>query len=49
MLEDMKLGDIFQKFKAAEFVGYVNSRPRMNADGTIDSTKMVDEWRRRIE
>ena len=49
MLEDMKLGDVFQKFKAAEFVGYVNGHPRMNVDGTIDSTKMVDEWRRRIE
>lgn len=49
MLEDMKLGDVFQKFKAAEFVGYVNSHPRMNVDGTIDSAMMVDEWRRRIE
>ena len=49
MLEDMRLGDVFQKFKAAEFVGYVNGHPRMNVDGTIDSTKMVDEWRRRIE
>ena len=37
MLEDMKLGDVFQKFKAAEFVGYVNGHPRMNVDGTIDS------------
>lgn len=49
MLEDMKLGDIFQKFKAAEFVCHVNGHPRMNVDGTIDSAKMVAEWRRRIE
>lgn len=49
MLEEIKLGDVFQKFKAAEFVGYVNSHPRMNVDGTIDSAMMVDEWRRRIE
>lgn len=49
MLEDIKLGDIFQKFKAAEFVGYVNSQLRVKVDGTLDSTKMVDEWRKRIE
>ena len=49
LLEDMKLGDIFQKFKAAELVSYINSRQRMNADGTFDPIEMVDEWRWQIE